>query len=162
MKKEGFWGFLKSKGRLAVLVAFGTLGLLLLLLSGLGLGGEKDTETETPPVLDAEALAAYQAELEKELEHFCEAAGGVSDVHVLVSFSGGYRQEYLTDKEGNPVTVGSGSNEHALAKSVTPPAVSGVGIVCRRGNDPTVQKTLVELISTALGIPSNRVYVTGT
>lgn len=162
MKKEGFLGFLKSKGRLAVLAVLGTVGLLCLLLSGLGFGGEEDTEQEGSSVLDTETLTAYQAELEKELEHFCEAAGGVSDVHVLISFSGGYREEYLIDKSGDPVTVGSGSNEHALARSITPPAVSGVGIVCRRGDDPAVQRTLVELISTALGIPSNRVYVTGT
>lgn len=163
MKKEGFLGFLKTKGRLAVLIAFGTLGLLLLLVSGLGFGDkESETEAEPDPVFDAESLTAYETRLEEELERFCEAAAGVSDVHVMVTFSDGYRREYLTDREGNPVTVGSGTGEHSLAETLTPPTVSGVGIICRRGNDPTVQKTLVELISTALGIPSNRVYVTGS
>lgn len=164
MKKEGFWGFLKTKGRLAALIAFGTLGLLFLLVSGLGFGNkENENETQTEdPVFDAESLTAYETHLEEELERFCEAAAGVSDVHVMVTFSDGYRREYLTDKDGNPVTVGSGTGEHSLAETLTPPAVSGVGIICRRGNDPAVQKTLVELVSTALGIPSNRVYVTGT
>lgn len=162
MKKEGFWGFLKSRGRLAALIALGTLGLLLLLISGLNIGGgESETEQKTDPVFDVESLTAYENRLEEELEHFCEAAAGVSDVHVMVTFADGYRRAYLTDKDGNPVTVGNGSGEHSLAETLLPPTVSGVGIICRRGNDPTVQKTLVELVSTALGIPSNRVYVTG-
>lgn len=160
IKKDGLWGFLRQRGRLGVCVVLGTLGLLLLLFSGTG---EKTAETAVTDDAAAAAsmIAEYQADLEKELEHFCESAAGVSDAEVKISLSGGFRREYLTDKSGKPVTVGSGSSERALERAVSPPTVSGVGVVCRHGNDPQIQKTLTELLSAALGIPSNRIYVTG-
>ena len=161
MKKENILGFLKTKGRLAALVALGVLGIFLLLFAGVREGGGDSTAAGEDSTAEREALAAYEAELEKELELFCESAAGVSDVHVMVSFSEGFCRRYVRDENGKPITVGSGSSARALEEGTVPPAVSGVGIVCRRGNDPAVQKTLTELISTALGIPSNRVFVTG-
>lgn len=160
MKKENISGFLREKGRLIALVVLGSLGVLLLVFAGAGRGN--DTEAATgDTAADRAALAEYEAALEKELEKFCESAAGVSDVHVMVSFSDGFRRRFVKDENGRPVTVGSGSAARALEEGTIPPAVSGVGIVCRRGSDPDVQRTLTELVSTSLGIPSNRVFVTG-
>lgn len=160
MKKENILGFLKTKGRLVALIVLGSLGVFLLLFAGVkGESGEVAAGQDN--TAEREAFAEYEAALEKELELFCESAAGVSDVHVMVSFSEGYSRRYVKDENGKPVTVGSGSSARALEEGTMPPTVSGVGIVCRRGNDPTVQKTLTELVSTALGIPTNRVFVTG-
>lgn len=162
MKKESIFGFLRTKGRLVALIVLGSLGILLLVLAGTGRNDDTATAASAEDsAAERAALAEYGAELEKELEHFCEAAAGVSDVHVMVSFSDGFRRRFLKDENGKPVTVGSGSSARALEEGTVPPAVSGVGIVCGRGDDPEVQKTLTELISTSLGIPSNRVFVTG-
>lgn len=160
MKKDGIFSFLKTKGRLLALIVLGSLGVLLLIFAG-GKGENTTVTTAEDSAAERAALAEYEAALEKELEVFCESAAGVSDVHVMVSFSEGFRRRYVKDENGKPVTVGSGSAARALEEGTVPPAVSGVGIVCRRGNDPAVQQTLTELISTALGIPSNRVFVTG-
>lgn len=160
MKKSGFLTYLKTKGRLPALAILGTLGLFLLVFAGtFGKTGET-AKTEDTAAREA-ALADYKNKMEDELEHLCEAAAGVSDVRVMVSFSTGFQTRYCKDESGRPLTVGNGSAERALEEGVLPPAVSGVGIICRRGNDPTVQKTLTELVSTTLGIPSNRVFVTG-
>lgn len=162
MKKESIFGFLRAKGRLVALIVLGSLGILLLVLAGTGTkSGEADTATAEDTAAERAALAEYEAALEKELEHFCESAAGVSDVHIMVSFSDGFRRRYVKDENGRPMTVGSGTSARALEEGTVPPTVSGVGVVCRRGNDPEVQRILIELISTSLGIPSNRVFVTG-
>ena len=39
------------------------------------------------------------------------------------------------------------------------PVIGGIGIVCKGGGDPTVQKKLLDLISAAFGISSNKIYI---
>ena len=159
-KSRGFFTFIKAKGRLWLLMGGGLLGICLLLFGGFG--GEEKVTAEIDEISARVAeLDAYEARLEKELEALCESVAGVSDAEIMVSFSGGYAVRYTEDGDKNPVSVGSGSSEEALFDSLRPPAVAGVGIVCRGGSRAQVQSELTELVSTALGIPANRVYVTG-
>ena len=159
-KSRGFFTFMKTKGRLWILLGGALLGIALLLFGGMST--EREIE-EKPDTLTAreEELARYEARIEKELEALLESVGGVGDVLVMITFESGYTVRYAKDGEGDPVTVGTGSSEEALFATVVPPPIAGVGIVCRGGNIPAVRETLTELISTALGIPSNRVYITG-
>ena len=157
---QGFFGFLRGRGRLPLLVLVGALGLLLLVIGATGTdkgsaGGEETLNTR------AKELGDYQASLEKEIEVLCESVAGISDCTVMVTLSRGYAVTYCKDKDGDPTTVGGGSSQEALFDSLTPPAVAGVGIVCRGGRDAQVQALLIELVSTALGISSARVFVTG-
>ena len=162
-RSEGLWGFLKKKGngRLLLLVGGVLLGILLLLLGGGAFEKTSQVEAEADALEDAEDLSAYQAKIEKDLEDLCDAVAGVSSVEVMVTLGSGRRIVYATDGEGDVITVGSGSSQQALYRTVQPPTVVGVGVVCKGGNDPHVQNRLTDLISTALGITSNRVYVTG-
>lgn len=160
-KSRGFFTFIKAKGRLWLLLGGAVLGVLLLLLGGTGERGEGEVvSTETSKERVGE-IAAYEAKLEKELEAICEAVAGVGECEVMVTLAGGYTVQYASDGDGNPATVGTGSSEEAIFRTMLPPAVSGVGIVCRGGNLPSVRQTLTDLVSTTLGISSNRVYITG-
>ena len=85
----------------------------------------------------------------------------MSQAQVMVSLGSGYRVVYVTDEKGQVATTGNGSSEAAIYRTLQPPLVEGVGIVCRGGWDPTVPQTLTELISTTLNISSNRVFITG-
>ena len=38
--------------------------------------------------------------------------------------------------------------------------VVGIGIVCRGGGDPRIQRELISLISAACGVGSNRIFIT--
>ena len=161
VKSRGFLDFVKAKGRLWLLVGGAVLGLALLLISS-GIGSTDTSEASSAEqASDDEQMAAYQSALETELTALCDAVAGVDKVEVMVTLSQGYRTVYATDENGRPVSVGSASAARALIARVEPPAVSGVGVVCRGGSDPHIQKALVELISTALGIPTSRVSVTG-
>ena len=158
-KKGGLSALWKGKGKLLILLGGALLGILFLLFGGLP--GKTAVNNATDGTTERiEALETYRDGIQKELELLCEAADGVSDARVFITFSGGYEAHYVTDN-GKTVTVGSGSGETALFSHLSPPAVAGVGVVCRGGSDPEVQRTLTELISSALGIPRNRVYITG-
>ena len=159
-KSRGFFTFMKTKGRLWILVGGALLGVLLLLLGGMGAKGEEQEVPDTLISREAE-LESYRTGLEKELEALCEAVGGVGDATVMLTLEQGFAVRYARDGEGNPVTVGTGSYEEALFESVQPPPVAGVAIVCRGGSNPAVHEKLTELVSTALGISSNRVYIAG-
>lgn len=159
-KSRGFLTFVKEKGRVWLLLGGALLGVVLLLLGSFG--GESETTAE-PDSISAreEELVLYEARMEKELELLVESVAGVGDAEILLSFESGYTVRYTKDNTGGAATIGTGSHEQALFSTVVPPVVSGVGVVCRGGNSPAVQKTLTDLLSTALGIPSNRVYITG-
>ena len=160
-KPIGAMGYLKSKGRLWLLVGGLVAGVLLLLLGGLG-GDKSAAVTESEEAVQSVAdLTAYKATLETELESLCEAVSGVSHVQVMVTLGSGHRMDYVTDEKGQVATTGNGSGEEPIYRTLQPPVVEGVGIVCRGGRDPAVQQTLIELISTTLNIPSNRVFIAG-
>lgn len=143
-----------EKPRRLVLAAVGLcLGVALLLFGGLGGTGETETvATESPEV--------YRQTLEASLTTLCASVRGAGSVTVLVTLSGGYEYVYATDRNGGCVTVGSGSGERAVVASVRAPEISGVGIVCAGADDPKVAEALCELVSAALGIGRNRIYVT--
>lgn len=160
-KSRGFFTFMKTKGRLWLLLGGAMLGVLLLLVGGMGSTAKEEVDTPDAIVERVAELQGYEAQLERELEAICEAVSGVGETEVMITFESGYTVQYQKNGDNDPATVGTGSNEEALFRTLLPPAVAGVGIVCRGGNNPTVRETLTELISTTLGIPSNRVYITG-
>lgn len=143
----------KEKPRQLVLAAVGLcLGVALLLFGGFG-GGDAAEEvvTESPEV--------YRQTLEASLTDLCSSVRGAGRVTVLVTLKGGYEYVYATDRNGGCVTVGSGSGERAVVASVRAPEIAGVGIVCAGADDPRVAEELCELVSAALGIGRNRIYV---
>ena len=160
-KEKNILDYLKEKKKLPLLIAGALLGILLLILGGTSTSQSTASKEVDPLTLRAEELTAYEARLEKEIEVLCESVAGVSDASVMVSLAHGHRTEYVTDAAGDPVTVGSGSSEQAVYGTLLSPTVTGVGVVCRGGASAEVQRVLVELISTALGISANRVYIAG-
>ena len=162
IKGRGLFAVIRARGRTVLLLCGALLGLLLLLFGG-GTDRKSTASDDEADVLatGSERLACYESALERELEALCEAVSGVSDATVMVSFESGYSVHYEKDGDGDPTVVGSGSYAEALYDTVKPPTVAGVGIVCRGGNDPVPCRTLTELVSTTLGIPSSRVFITG-
>ena len=127
---------LKEKlGGLPVLLLCG-LGILLLLSGGGLFGSGGKTSEATDP-------AAYRVALERELSTLCAEVKGVGRVTVMITLAEGERTAY------------SGSK----VSSVTPPAVLGAAVVCDGGGDPGVKAELTRLLSSLLGIGTNRVTV---
>ena len=162
-RARGVLDYVRAKGRLWLLVGGVLLGVLLL-RAGSGSDAESGTENDgggLGSLESAAALAAYRQALEDELETICESVAGVSQAEVMVTLGSGHRVIYVTDEKGEVETTGTGSAQQPVYRTVQPPLVEGVGIVCRGGDDPHVQRALTDLISTTLGISSNRVFVAG-
>ena len=143
-----------KKGKRLWMILLGAAGVLLLLL-GSG-GAPMEAETDSADV----RLAEYSAAVEKKLCELCSRVKGVSDVSVVVSFESGFESVYAKNEDkGDLLVVGSGSSKSAVKVTEKPPVISGIGIVCRGGGDPTVQKKLLDLISAAYGVSSSKIYI---
>ncbi len=160
-ERGGLGALLGGKRRTGLLLLAAAVGILLLFLSSGTTGKETESESLAFEEEGLVELAEYKKALEEELETLCASAAGVSQVDVMVTLANGTRIVYATDREGDPATVGSGSAQKPLYRTVEPPTVAGVGVVCRGGSDPEVAALLTELISTSLGISSSRVFITG-
>ena len=163
---------LRAPGIWIVMIA-GALGILLLLVGSFsGSSGKKEdpTESDAPKLNSAEALEEYVKMLEGKIAALCEGVNGVSRVRVAVTLVSGYEYVYAKDSELHSngestsgsyhyLTIGSGSSETAVYLSEKPPTVGGIGIVCIGGGDPRVKKELIELLSAAIGVSSNKIYI---
>ena len=135
------------------IIAFGALlgGFLLML----GAGGEEDPPITLPS--DEQSIIAYEENLEQRIKELCEGIKGVSHVRVMVTLEGGFENVYAKDEAF--LTVGSGASKSPVLIKQNVPVVRGVGIVCDEADDPIVQKEICELLTSALGISSNRIYI---
>jgi stage III sporulation protein AG len=158
---------MKKSGKLAVALVGILLGGLLLFLGNRAGKDTPDTAPNAPPETSAHSAEAYRAALESRAKTLCAQVAGVGDVDVLITLSGGYEYVYATDTRtaaggvtASYVTVGSGSGESPIFITEKPPAIVGVGVVCTGGGDPAVRQEITALLSAALGIGSNKIYVT--
>jgi len=161
-KKNGI-----ANPRLIMLVACGALGLLLLLYGGGYFTG--DEESVKSYTGDSVALIEYTKALEDSIRQLCSGVSGVSNVSVAVTLENGFEYVYAADSEVRNgeseytyITVGSGSREGTVYITEKPPKIGGVGVVCRGGDDPAVQRKLISLISAAYNVPSNKIYIIGS
>lgn len=138
-----------AKWRVAIIGIGFVIGVALLLAGG---SGEKTEEVSTY------SDQAYRLSLESELEELCEALVG-GDVKVFLSLEGGFSYVYAPDQRGGIVTVGSGSSEKAIIESSRAPLVSGVGVVYFKEKSPILESELADLISSALGIGANKIFI---
>ncbi len=145
----------------------GGIGILMILLFG---GGISSAESEGKS--DSIDILAYAQELEGKIKKLCESCDGVSHVTVLLTLEGGFEYEYAQNVEIDKnaygeerreeyLVVGQGSGAHCVVLRQKIPEIAGVGIVCRGGNDDAIRGELITLISSALHIGANKIYITG-
>lgn len=162
-EKKGAWW------RRGWVLAFGAVVGIALMLIGNGTSIQTKKQTAQASV-SGDPLYEYSGRIEQKIAALCSSVRGVDEVRVAVSFEGDFTYVYATDldtqeKDGASerqeqyVTVGSGSSEQAVLLTRTPPAVSGIGIVCRGGGNAGVRQELTALLSAAFGIGSNKIYI---
>ena len=137
-----------AKWKVAIIGIGFVLGVAMLIFGGRGNEGEE---------VKADSADEYRLLIESGLEELCSAVTG-SEVKVFVSFEEGYSYAYALDSRGGVVTVGSGNSERAIVESVAMPKIGGVGIVYRGTAN---EGELLELVSSALGIGKNKIFIVG-
>ncbi len=137
------------------IILIGALAGVVLLVAG---GAEKESKIKTDT--ESMALTEYSETVEKKIHEICSKVKGVSNVSVAVSFDSGFEYVYAkNDDDGDIVVIGSGSSKSAVKVTEKPPTIGGIGIVCKGGGDPTVQKRLLGLLSAAFNVSSSKIYI---
>ena len=146
-----------GKGRIVVILIGAVLGIGLLIFGGT----DRKENNDVPQEGVVTNFSEYAESIEKKIHEFCSEVEGVSDVSVAVCFESGFEYVYAKEgDDGNYLVVGSGSSESAVRVTEKPPMIGGIGIVCKGGGDPSIQQRLINLISAAFGVGSNKIYIT--
>ena len=159
-RKDAVNGFIK-KFRWAFLV----------LLMGLFLMGMPKTNEEPETILvDREADKAEKT-LQEQLEELLSQLDGAGKVTVLLSVESGKRTHYQADidqtrsqdsqdkKSETVILTSSDRNEMGLVQQVDAPVYRGAVILCQGGNDPGIKLAIVDAVSTATGLTSDKISV---
>ncbi len=156
---------LKADKKLLFILILGFSGMVLLLFSG-------NEKTETAPGDSGTEINAVEAELEEKLVSLIKTVEGAGKVRVMVTVdclqertvainteteSGENKAEYKSEY----VIVESSGDSDGLLLKVTAPVIRGVGITCEGADTAAVKQEVIRLVSAALGVPVNRIWVTG-
>ena len=151
--------FYKNRA-VALVVLFGVL--LMLLPTG-------KTEAQQPQ--RQETVSEPRENLETRLEQILSQVSGAGNVRVLLTQERGETSVYQLDRQEvtdgdrreirqDTVTVtGSDRQQEGLLTQVEAPQYRGAVVVCQGGDNPTVRLSVVEAVSGATGLPSNRITV---
>ena len=69
------------------------------------------------------------------------------------------KEQERNDYERNVILVEGSNGKEALLKTTVEPKVKGVVIVCQGGENIEVEKSIIDAVTTALDISSNKVCV---
>lgn len=151
--------------KIILILLGGGFGILLLLFGGFG---NKSANEESNPsdVALLDGAEEYADFLEENICSICSGVRGVGTVEVFVSLKGGYRTVYAVDSQSTSsgyksqiVMSGSGSDKQAVITAYQNPEIAGVGIVCSGADDPEVRRQIISLVSAALDISTNKIFV---
>ncbi len=164
--------FFSGKKGTAVVTALGVVGMLLILISSVIPEGkttaDEIAETSEEAVTNA---SDYCRETEKRLEDFLKNIEGAGEVKVYISVESDERYVYVSEgrksvsgdrseEEEKYVIVGNSGEKSALVETVEKPEITGAVIVCEGCGSAVVQERIYKAVSSALGISSNKIYVT--
>lgn len=124
---------LKRSGKLKFILIILAAGIALLLVGSKTNAKNTEKRSENASI----SISEYESLLESKIKNICEEVDGVSDVTVALSLE----------------AARSDSSDTAQK-------ISGIGIVCRGGGDPRIQKELLSLISAACDVGTNKIFIT--
>lgn len=149
------------KNRAVALVVL--VGVLLMLLP------TGKTEAQQPQ--RQETVSEPRENLETRLEQILSQVSGAGNVRVLLTQERGETSVYQLDlqeitdgdrreiRQDTITVTGSDRQQEGLLTQVEAPRYRGAVIVCQGGDNPTVRLSVVEAVSGATGLPSNRITV---
>ena len=149
------------KNRAVALVVL--LGVLLMLLP--------TGKTESKKPQQQAAVAQPRESLETRLEQILSQVSGAGNVRVLLTQERGETSVYQLDlqevtdgdrreiRQDTVTVTGSDRQQEGLLTQVEATRYRGAVIVCQGGDNPTVRLSVVEAVSGATGLPSNRITV---
>ena len=161
---KGIVSGFKADKRLMIIVALGTVGVLLLVISELI--PEKSDDVTEVPYSQINSAEAYEEQLEERLEKLLGNINGAGRVSVMLTLASGDENIYATEqKQGESnserkyVIVDNSKEETGLLLKVAEPEIRGVGIVCDGSDNANVRQEIINTVSAVLNISSNRISI---
>lgn len=137
------------------------LGIVFMLLPQ---GGAEKKEDAEP--LEQETIS--EETLQEQLEAILSQVQGAGKVRVLLSEAEGKEIQYQTDEEERSqdsyqrdtvILSDSGRSQSGLIKQINPPKYLGAIILCQGADSASVILALVEAVSNATGLTTDRISV---
>lgn len=157
--KKNLFPFLKKNKYVVMILIVG----VVLMMIPTGGSDPQPTQVTSAPV--------PAADLEEELSRILGKIQGCGKVEVLLTQAGGERTVFQTDETSN-YTGGNGSTntktviigdnnrgQQGLIQQRLAPTWLGAVIVCQGGDDPKVRLSIVEAVSKATGLSSDKITV---
>lgn len=138
--------FKKHKNKI-IISSLVIIGVLLIVFSSVNI--KNDTENFS--------VTTYTKELEKKLEGFLKSVDGINKAKVIITLECSNEHVYAKDEGSYDYIISS--NGGLVEITEVYPVVRGVAIACTNGNNDIVQKEITELVSSYLGISSNRIKI---
>ena len=160
-KQESINAFIK-KYRCAAAVVLA--GIFLMTLT-------TQEKTDSPAIPVSQEIRSERDSLEKKLEEILCCLDGAGNVKVLLSISEGSEQIYQTDddvdqSEGSQsrrretvIITSSEREQHGLVQRIDPPRYCGAVILCQGADRAEIRLAVVEAVSTATGLGSDKISV---
>ncbi len=149
--------------KIILIVVGAAVGVMLIVYGGGSERSDSSESTDTAPYSDADVYAKM---LEERIAEICSGVRGAGKVSVFVNLKGGYRTVYAMDAQSSSsgyksqiVMSGSGSDKRAVITAYENPEIAGVGIVCEGADNDEVRAQIISLVSAALNISTNKVFV---
>ena len=144
-----------DKNKITVIL-LAIIGVALIISSG-RLGKEEKKE-----VTEYTEVGFYTSYLEQRITELCNSIYGISDAKVFLTLDTSSEQVYQNDGASDFLIVTNENGQTAVKLCEIYPKVRGIAVVCNGGDIPRVQKTVTELLSAALGLPTNKIRVAGS
>ena len=158
-----------EKKKTVILAVLGIAGIVLVVLGYLT-PWKKNNSSSDKENLNSSGTMEYIRDIENKIRSMTEKITGDTNVSVIVSTENGTEYVYVSNenidgsdisKEYITVKNEKGTNELVLLKEVYP-TITGVSIACPGGDDSSVKRKIIDLVSTAFGLSKNRICVVGT
>ena len=165
--------------KIKIIVGALILGIALIFMSEVG-GSKKSKDTSEVSEQDNLEYIEY---MEERLVKLVESIDGVDEAKVMVTLENGIEYVYANEnqmqrdltedmgeensrlqdrlsKENKLIIIdGEGGNKTALVEKKLEPVIKGIAIVCSGRGGAVTEKTIVDTVTTVLGVGANQVNV---
>lgn len=152
-----------KKYRYALLVV--VIGIILMFIPT---GNQAETQTQAT---ESTAVTQTYTNITPELTEILASIAGVGNVRVMLTISVGAETVFQEDEDtsvtenGSSVRketvliTGTDRNQEALIRYTRPPVYLGAVIVCQGGDQPAVKLAVIDAVSKATGLSSDKISV---
>ena len=145
----------KIVGSKMILAALVILGVCLIAFSSISAHGKE---------AESDEISYYTSMLEERVEKLILEMDDVERVSVLITLENSGETIYAQNQSSSSseyVLFSSNDGKSGLKLAEINPTVRGVAVVCSNGDNIKVKEKITAMLSSALGIPTNRITVTG-